>query len=557
MLANLKVRTRLIAGFGAMLALMIAVVALAFVALRDAGDQAAALAQHELVLAGAASTMQAAQLEQAVAIRDFVAQEDVAAERAAREAMARSARTYTAAAAVLAGEVKGYPELEALATRLVSAQEPVSQKVRTVTEQVENAEYDRARATVYKELLPLQRDVLSELTKLAELTGQAAKRRADETEADVARALKQMALVLGVAIVLGVLAAQWLARSVTRPLHSAVAVTERIAAGDLSAAVESGSGDETGRVIAALGRMQQNLHGMATGIRDGARVVSHAAEEISNGNHDLSQRTEEQASSLQEIVASVEQLTGSVKQNAGNAASANTVAAKAAQQAEGGGQIVGRLVDTMNVIQGSSKRMADIVGVIDGIAFQTNLLALNAAVEAARAGEQGRGFAVVASEVRGLAQRSATAAKQVKALIGEGVEHAATGMKLAGEAGGAIAGIVTAAKQVSRFVADIANASSEQRSGIEQISGALAQVDENTQRNAGLVEEISASTQALLDQAKELVAVVGRFKLEETAAHALTEDPPARAEEPAAVIASDSPPRLRTASPLRPAPASA
>jgi methyl-accepting chemotaxis protein len=549
MLANLKVRTRLMAGFGALLALMLAVVALAFIALRDAGDQASALAQHELVLAGAASNMQAAQLEQAVAIRDFVAQEDVAAEKAAREAMARSAKSYTEAAALLADQVKGYPELEALATRLVSAQQPVTEKTRLVMEMVENAEYDRARATVYKELLPLQREVVSDLTKLAQMTGQAAKQRADETEADVARALKQIAIVLGVAILLGVIAAQWLARSVTRPLGSAVKVTERIAAGDLSRTIESGSHDETGRLLAALGGMQRSLHGMATGIRDGARVVSQAAEEISKGNTDLSQRTEEQASSLQQIVASVEEITVTVKQNAGNAASANTVAAEAADQAESGGQTVGRLVETMNRIQGSSKRMADIVGVIDGIAFQTNLLALNAAVEAARAGEQGRGFAVVASEVRALAQRSASAAKEVKTLIGEGVEQASAGTKLADEAGSAISGIVAAAKQVSRFVADIANASAEQRSGIEQISTSLTQMDENTQRNAGLVEETNAATQMLLDQARELVAVVGRFKLDEAVPAATAAEPQPVAEEPAAPVIT----RIATASTAQPA----
>jgi methyl-accepting chemotaxis protein len=277
-------------------------------------------------------------------------------------------------------------------------------------------------------------------------------------------------------------------------------------------------------------------------------VVSQAAEEISKGNTDLSQRTEEQASSLQQIVASVEEITVTVKQNAGNAASASTVASEAAEQAESGGQTVGRLVDTMNRIQGSSKRMADIVGVIDGIAFQTNLLALNAAVEAARAGEQGRGFAVVASEVRALAQRSATAAKEVKTLIGEGVEQAAAGTKLADQAGSAISRIVAAAKQVSSFVSDIANASAEQRSGIEQISTSLTQMDENTQRNAGLVEETSAATQALLDQAKELVAVVGRFKLDEAAAAPIAVEPHTIAEEPAAPLL---PPR--PASALQPA----
>jgi methyl-accepting chemotaxis protein len=203
-----------------------------------------------------------------------------------------------------------------------------------------------------------------------------------------------------------------------------------------------------------------------------------------------------------------------VKQNADNAKSASTVARKAADDLENGGRIVTRVAETMGGIQSASKRMADIVGVIDGIAFQTNLLALNAAVEAARAGEQGRGFAVVASEVRALAQRSATAAKEIRLLIGAGVEQATAGAKLADEAGAAISGVVAAAKEVSRFVADISHATQEQRSGMEQISSSIVHMDENTQRNAGLVEEVNAATQALLDQARELVGIVGRFKLE-------------------------------------------
>lgn len=509
------VRTRLTLAFGVLLAMMLVVAAVAFVALREAGVQAAALARQDLVLSGAAGAMQVAQLERAVAIRDFVAQEDVAAEKSARQALGRSEEAYAKAAAAVAERVKGRPDLEALAAKLPSAQEAIAQKVRGVMEQVENAEYDRARATVFKELLPLQREIVSDLARLAGLTGELAQKRADSAESSAVRALGQMLVVLVAALVAGVLAILWLARGITRPLGSAVAITERVAAGDLTGEIEAGSQDETGRLLAALERMQSNLHEVAASIRDGAEVVSQASEEIAKGNTDLSHRNEEQASSLEEVVASVEEITSIVKQTADNARSASSIASKAADNAESGGQIVGRVVETMGGIQLASKKMAEIVGVIDGIAFQTNLLALNAAVEAARAGEQGRGFAVVASEVRALAQRSATAAKEIRVLIGNGLEQVTAGAKLADEAGAAIGGIVAAAKEVSRFVTDISNASQEQRSGMEQISQSIVHMDENTQRNAGLVEETNAATQSLLDQARELVRVVGRFKLEE------------------------------------------
>ena len=521
-MANLKVRTRLALSFGALLALMLVIAAVGVQGVRQAGEQASALARHDLVLAGAAATMQAAQHEQAVAIRDYVAHEDMAAVDAARKTITRSEEEYVAAAAWLDAQaaVSKNPQLMPLVEKLKAAQWPVSAKVRDVVDLVESAQFEVARASVYKDLVPLQQALSQDLTRLTVLTAEQARRRADSAESGAAQALKLVLLVLAGAVVAGIAGTVWLARGITRPLRAAVAITERVAEGDLTGTIEAGSKDETGRLLAALKRMQASLYEVASSIRDGARVVSGASEEIARGNGDLSQRTEQQASSIEEVAASVEEMTGTVKQNADNAASASAMAVKAAEAAENGSRIVERVVQTMGLIRTQSERMGEIVAVIDGIAFQTNLLALNAAVEAARAGEQGRGFAVVASEVRALAQRSATAAREIKTMIGQGLANTADGAKLASDANFAITGIVAMAEEVSGFVADISRASQEQHAGIEQIGSALAHMEESTQRNAGLVEQTNAATQALLDQARELVRVVERFRLETAAVRA-------------------------------------
>jgi methyl-accepting chemotaxis protein-1 (serine sensor receptor) len=304
------------------------------------------------------------------------------------------------------------------------------------------------------------------------------------------------------------------------PLEAARKAAESIAAGDLRVELPSPSTDEVGQLISALSRMAEQLEHTVGTIKVSAEQISVASTEIAVGNGDLSQRTEAQAASLQQTSTSVEQMAGTVDTNASNARQANQLALGASEVARRGGDVVQQVVTTMGEISDSSRKIADIIGVIDGIAFQTNILALNAAVEAARAGEQGRGFAVVASEVRSLAQRSSTAAKEIKELITSSVERVRDGATLAGEAGHTMTEVTQAVARVTDIMEEIAAASAEQRRGIEQVNQAISQMDEVTQRNAALVEEAAAASQSLQDQGQELNAAVAFFRIEPHAAHA-------------------------------------
>ncbi|NUT62749.1 methyl-accepting chemotaxis protein [Herbaspirillum sp. C9C3] len=321
-------------------------------------------------------------------------------------------------------------------------------------------------------------------------------------------------IVLSVAaILLSVLCALLITRSITRPLNEAVGVATAVAAGDLTVRIEATSKDETGTLLAALKAMNDNLHRIVTEVRQGSDTINTASSEIATGNLDLSARTEQQAGALEETASAMEELTSTVKQNADNARQANSLAETASQVAIQGGSVVGEVVQTMGQINDASRKIVDIISVIDGIAFQTNILALNAAVEAARAGEQGRGFAVVASEVRTLAQRSAAAAKEIKTLIDASVERVENGSRLVEQAGSTMDEVVASVKRVTDVVAEITAASGEQSDGIEQINQAIVQMDEVTQQNAALVEQAAAAAQSLQEQSGRLVETVGVFKL--------------------------------------------
>jgi methyl-accepting chemotaxis protein-1 (serine sensor receptor) len=319
------------------------------------------------------------------------------------------------------------------------------------------------------------------------------------------------AIVLGLAFI--VFATVLLLRAIMHPLDQALSHFDEIAAGNLSERIDTSRQDEMGALLSGLSKMQQGLSGTVQSVRTGSTAIAHASAEISSGNTDLSHRTEQQAASLEETASSLEELTATVRQNAQNAREANQLVLSAASVAGKGGELVTQVVVTMDTISASSKRIVDIIGVIDGIAFQTNILALNAAVEAARAGEQGRGFAVVASEVRNLAHRSAAAAKEIKELIATSVSQVEEGAQLVGKAGMTMGDIVDSVGKVTAIMSEIMLAGEEQSAGIDQINQAITTMDATTQQNAALVEEAAAAAESMREQAGQLEALVSTFRL--------------------------------------------
>jgi methyl-accepting chemotaxis protein-1 (serine sensor receptor) len=434
--------------------------------------------------------------------------DDLKEHRAASEAMLKEL-----------GKVAFSPELKKQMQAFQSARDDMQSSLDDVVAGLEAAD-GSATEMLYSNALPNVAIVSAEIDKLVKMQEDASHQRYEEAVASYERVRSMTFAALIAGMLVAIVMAFLLIRSITGTLNKAVQVANAIAQGKLGHNITVNRRDELGKLLEAFRSMDDRLSAIVGEVRHGSGAVSTAAQQIARGNDDLSQRTQEQASSLEETASSMEEMTSTVKQNAENASHANQLARGAREQAERGGEVAAQAVVAMKEINASSRKISDIVSLIDEIAFQTNLLSLNAAVEAARAGEQGRGFAVVATEVRNLAQRSAGAAKEIKALINDSAEKVRTGSELVDQSGKALGEIVDSVKKVTDIVAEIAAASQEQSAGIDQVNHAVSQMDEMTQQNAALVEEAAAAARAMQEQANELARQVAFFRLEGDAAAA-------------------------------------
>ena len=418
---------------------------------------------------------------------------------------------------------------------------------------------DEANAMIESSLVPARDAYVASIQAVVDYQKAQIDQAAASIHNDFQSGRSALIILAIVAIALGAVLAWRIAASVTGPIRRSVDLAKQVAGGDLTARIEVDRKDETGELLEALKNMTESLKNTVSQVRTGTDLIATASSQIAAGNQDLSSRTEEQASSLEETASSMEELTSTVKQNADNAKQANQLATAASDVAVKGGEVVSEVVHTMEEINEASKKIVDIISVIDGIAFQTNILALNAAVEAARAGEQGRGFAVVATEVRSLAQRSAAAAKEIKELIGNSVEKVENGSKLVNQAGATMEEIVSSVRRVTDIMGEIMAASQEQSSGIQQVNTAITQMDQVTQQNAALVEEAAAAAESLQDQAAKLAGVVATFRLEgllsSPAASAPRRAPRALPQRAAPKAVAAQPAAIPAKSQVRPAPA--
>ena len=530
-LRSVSIGARLGIGFAAVLALLAFVVVGGNVTSEQSMRRLTTGLEGATAKGALAEKMKSALLEGAVATRNIGLQADVAATQTEEAKVKLERKRYAEARDQLAALGLSAAEKEIVAN-IARLDQQLEKPFQEAIGQALLFNTEDAAKVITTRIDPLSRQALGEINKLVAIQ-QAAVRAVLEQTAASARDLHTLLYVLGaIAFALGLACAAVITRSITHPLRSAVAVARKVAAGDLSSDFDAAGRDETADLMRALKEMAGSLEKIVADVRRGTEAINVASKEIARGNQDLSSRTEQQASSLEETASSMEELTSTVKHNADNARQANQLAAGASEVAAKGGQVVSRVVATMGGITESSKKIADIIGVIDGIAFQTNILALNAAVEAARAGEQGRGFAVVASEVRNLAQRSAAAAKEIKALIGDSVDKVDSGAKFVDEAGRTMQEVVVSVKRVTDIMSEITAASQEQSAGIEQVNQAITQMDEVTQQNAALVEQAAAAAESMQEQAGRLAQAVAVFRVSGHGAAGAASAALARAGEP-------------------------
>lgn len=511
-LTNLRIGVRLALGMGTMLLASFLMLVASIVthdrAKLEIADAARLADEEQAVALGMRQSLMSA----AIAVRNIGLSDNVDGVQSAEALAKRERAAYLAALTQL--EARGLvPAQEAMVASLRAIDAGMERDFTEAVNLASQFNTDQAAKLILTKIDPASARATAGLNDFIAAQKRLAHQKATEVNDHTARVERALALAGVVALIASGLAGWRLALSIVRPLHKATAVAGQVAAGDLTVRMESVSRDETGRLLHSLMSMATQLHAMVKQVRESTQSIATASSEIAIGNQELSTRTETTASNLQQAAASLQQMTDMVQHLAAAATTANQLANKAATAASSGGSVVERVVNTMNEIQASSTRIADITGVIDSIAFQTNILALNAAVEAARAGEHGRSFGIVASEVRGLAQRSAEAAREIKALISASVEKVEAGSRLAADAGGAMGAIVSSVQQVTVIIGEISDAAQRQSAGITEVNGAVSHLDQMTQQNAALVEESAAAAESMKEQAQHLSERVDSFKL--------------------------------------------
>jgi methyl-accepting chemotaxis protein len=524
MLRRMRIGARLALGFGAMLAVMVVVSFGGTWLGKKSRDDLAGVMAASAGKQGIAAQMKALMLERSAMIRNIGLHSDVKAMQADEDRARRLGAMYDATREKMARLVTTVAErdiIDSLNKLDRSLDAPITQALGLST----NFRSEDASAVLMNEVDPVISNMLFELNRLTDLQQKAFDAAADAAVASSNRIAATTYIVDVIVLLLAAFIAWSTTRSITGPLRESVAVAKRVAAGDLTSRIVPSGRDEAADLLHALRDMNGGLGRMVEQIRVGAESIAIGADQVAAGNQHLSSRTEEHASSLEETASTLEEFTTTVRQNAEHARIASQLAGTASASAEKGGEVVNKVVATMQEVTQSSRRITEIIAVIDGISFQTNILALNAAVEAARAGEQGRGFAVVAAEVRSLAQRSAESAREIRGLIEASVGRVEAGARFVEQAGNNIGELVASVRQVAEIMTQIASASREQSSGIEEINKAITQMDTVVQMNASLVEQATAAATSIAGQAQALARAVALFRLEEGAPTAVQASP--------------------------------